>query len=273
MTRGEAGGSRIPTRPGLLALLVTVGAQLALLATDGWAGARAPVPAWSASWIWSSARGAEPDHHVYFRRAFTLATAPAVPCSVRVSAATHYVLFVNGRKVGFGPPIADPRRHYFDTREIGPYLRPGPNVVAALVHSLATPTQDFHGGRGLFILQGTVEQPLGPVCLDTDRRWRHLVSRVWRHDAPRQSPQLHTVEIADLRQEPVGWAASAFDDSGWAPALEIGRPPCCGYGEPVPRELGEIDEVLRPVARVAASGEVRRCRLLPPGPAAEALRG
>ena len=160
---------------------------------------------WSAQWIWATPQGLERNAHVYFRKEFELASKPPIPVAVKVSAATHYVLYVNGEKVGFGPPISDQRYHYFDTRDIAPYLRAGKNTVGVLVHSLAEKTEDYHGGRGLFLLEGSIRDGDTTVVLDTDRRWKSLLSDAWPSDAPRQSMQLGFVEIVDLRKEPRGW--------------------------------------------------------------------
>ena len=209
---------------------------------------------WRASWIWCSREGREANLHVYFRRNFRLNTAPREPVRVLVSAATHYTLYVNGRTVGFGPPISDHRYHYYDTRDIGPFLHPGVNVVAAHLYSLATGTEDFHGGRGLFLLEGSA----GRVTLDTGEQWKYTIPAMWKQDTPRQSFQLHFVEIADLRKEIRGWNEAAFDDSGWKPAVVIGQPPQGGYENLVARDLGEIDEVFEPAAGIVRYGEVSR---------------
>jgi hypothetical protein len=209
---------------------------------------------WTAKWIWISPEGTEKNIHVYFRKEFKMAEKPNGPVKVFVSAATHYTLYVNGRKAGFGPPISDKRYHYYDTREIGHLLRKGDNVIAAHVYSLAEPTEDFHGGRGMFILQGRA----GDVLLDTDSSWKSLVSPVWLRNTPRQSVQLHFVEVADLRKEPLGWQTHGFDASAWPDAIEIGLPPQGGYTNLVTRDLGEIDEIFKPAAKMVNHGEVER---------------
>lgn len=211
--------------------------------------------AWSAKRIWATASGIEPDTYVYFRRTFALAEIPHLQIPVRVSACTDYVLYLNGQKVGFGPPISDPRRHYFDLRNIQSYLRKGQNTIAARVYSLATATEDTEKERGWFVLDGRVHDGSREIILDTGPEWKCLVSDVWQRNAPRQSFQLHYVEIADLRKEPAGWNEADFDDSHWQPALGL---PDDIEKSLVRRELGEIDEVFIPAAGVVRTAEVRR---------------
>lgn len=210
---------------------------------------------WSARRIWATPDGLEPNTYVYFRRTFVLEEIPRAETPVQVSACTEYALYVNGHKVGFGPPISDPRRRYFDLRNIQPYLRKGRNVMAARVYSLATATEDTRKERGWFLLQGKIHDRSREIALDTHSEWRCLVSDVWQRDAPRQSFQLHYVEIADLRREPVGWNEIGFDDAQWRPAIELAERDTEGL---VQREMGEIDEVFMPVASVAGAAEVQR---------------
>ncbi len=209
---------------------------------------------WRAQWIWCSEDGREPNLHVYFRRPFQLNSVPHGPVVVLVSAATHYTIYVNGHAAGFGPPISDRRYHYYETRDIGPFLRKGANVLAAHVYSLATGTEDSHDGRGLFLLEGSA----GGTRLDTDAQWRYAIPETWKRDTPRQSMQLHFVEIADLRKELPGWTEAAFDDAAWKPAVVIGKPPQGGYENLVARDLGEIDEVFEPAGAIVRYGEVSR---------------
>ncbi len=180
---------------------------------------------WTAQWIWATPDGLEPNTHAFFRKNFTLNAIPKGPVRLDISAETHYTLYVNGAKVGFGPPVSDPHYHYFDTRDIQPYLRTGPNVIAAHVYSLAADTEDTAKERGLFILEGSIPQAGKNLVLDTNRDWEFLLPEEWARAAPRQSWVLHFVEIADLRKEPVGWTGLEYDDSGWKPAVEAGRPP------------------------------------------------
>ncbi len=180
---------------------------------------------------------------------------PQEQAVLRVSASTKYILYVNGRKVGFGPPISDPHRRYFDLRSIQSYLHEGPNLVAALVYSLATATEDTTKERGWFILQGSVRDGDRDVDLDTGSGWKCLVSDVWKRDAPRQSMQLHYVEIVDLRKELPGWNEVGFDDSQWQSPIPVSD---LNLGDLFQRDLGEIEETYVPVAGVVRAAEVVR---------------
>lgn len=213
---------------------------------------------WTAKWIWATPTGLEPDTYVYFRRAFTLASLPMGEVFIRISACTHYQLYVNGHKVGFGPPISDPLRCYFDSHDIRPYLKEGVNLIATCAYSLATATEDTKKERGRFIFQGRIDLPGKSVILDTGREWKCLIPKTWRRNAPRQSMQLHYVEIADFRENPEGWKTVDFNDSNWADPFEINEGTKRDFEHIVQRELGKIDESFKPVGRVVRIAEVKR---------------
>lgn len=213
---------------------------------------------WTAKWVWATPTGLEPDTYVYFRRVFTIESLPKHEVPVRISACTQYILYVNGHKLGFGPPISDPRRRYFDTHNIGPYLNQGVNVLAVCAYSLATATEDTKKQRGSFIFQGRIDLPDKTIRLDTGQDWKCLIPKTWERSAPRQSMQLHYVEIADFRKNPEGWKTKHFDDSQWSRPLEITEGTKFDFDHTVPRELGQIDESFLPVSRIVRTAEVER---------------
>src|ERR1035438_5288867 len=87
---------------------------------------------WRASWIAVPGAPAT-DYGVYhFRRTFEL---PATPerFVVHVSGDNRYQLFVNGRRVAWGPARGDLFHWRYETVDAAPYLEPGRNVFAAVV--------------------------------------------------------------------------------------------------------------------------------------------
>jgi len=88
-----------------------------------------------ASWIWASGYDdtSREGKICLFRRLFTLPDAQKDACELKVSADTRYRLFVNGTSVSIGPCKSFPGRWYYETVDIQPYLRQGPNVISAQV--------------------------------------------------------------------------------------------------------------------------------------------
>ncbi|KAF8851309.1 Six-hairpin glycosidase [Acephala macrosclerotiorum] len=87
----------------------------------------------NANWVWtpdwvdcSSSNTA--GRIVNFSRQFSIDSSPAAAL-LYVSADTRYKLSVNGTRVAVGPSRGSPLTWYYDTLDIAPYLRKGPNEI------------------------------------------------------------------------------------------------------------------------------------------------
>lgn len=219
----------------------------------------------------------ETNRYVYFRKAFQLES-PVIRATIYASADGRYQLFINGQLVGRGPARCSPAFQTVDpypspwsghTSDLTPYLRPGRNVVAALVHSYGRPTAWYElpqweqaraFGCGGFFLQGDVVTTAGTVRLDTDSSWRYLLAEAWQRDTPGCS--LGFVEVYDARRAPQGWMEADFDDSTWDMA-EVLRVPARNFAGDVvpfpmlvPRDIPPLFEEVRFPQAVLSCGEV-----------------
>jgi hypothetical protein len=68
----------------------------------------------SAKWIWLARQRDAVDCHLLARRSFTLPAAPS-GATLQITACDRYRLFVNGRRVGDGPPRSEWPEIYLDT--------------------------------------------------------------------------------------------------------------------------------------------------------------
>ena len=110
---------------------------------------------WPAHWI-SVQDMSENEYAVcHFRKTFELGAAPE-NFIVHVSADNRYKLYVNGSFVGLGPEYGDVYNWNYSTYDIGPYLKQGVNVVAAVVWNFAAsrPLAQMSFGKTGFIMQG-----------------------------------------------------------------------------------------------------------------------
>src|SRR3984957_3312021 len=87
---------------------------------------------WPAKWITSDDAPARDEAVLYFRKHIQL-PAPPQKYVVNVSADNKYVLYVNGQRVGAGPARTDLAHWHYETFDVGPLLKPGDNVFAAVV--------------------------------------------------------------------------------------------------------------------------------------------
>ncbi len=70
----------------------------------------------------------------HFRKSFDLEKVPE-KLVIQVSADNRYNLFVNGQRVCYGPAKGDLMTYKYDVIDIAKYLKPGKNVLAALVYN------------------------------------------------------------------------------------------------------------------------------------------
>src|SRR5579863_3596548 len=126
---------------------------------------------WSARWI--SAPGAPRTEYgvSYFRRTLELAARPS-RFVIHASGDNRYQLFVNGRRVLWGPARGDLFHWRYETLDVAPYLQAGRNVFAAVVWNFGemAPEAQISLQTG-FLLQGDTRDER---AVDTGPNWRAL---------------------------------------------------------------------------------------------------
>ncbi|MBZ5595904.1 MAG: glycoside hydrolase family 78 protein [Acidobacteriia bacterium] len=149
----------------LLAILPVLSAGL----SDGtplqdWAHSR-----WKAQWI-SCPDAPERDAGVFhFRKSVSLPDQPK-NFVIHVSADNHFILFVNGSRVGIGPASGDLAHWRYETFDLAPMMHKGENVIAATVWNFgtSTPVAQMSSQTG-FVLQGDGEPE---QAANTDASWQ-----------------------------------------------------------------------------------------------------
>ncbi len=160
----------------------------------------------------------------HFRRVFELESVPA-SFTVHVSADNRYRLFLNGEQVSSGPQRSDLMHWRYETVDLAPHLRPGRNVLAALVWNWGAerPVAQFSLETG-FLLQGD-----GPdeARVNTGPEWKVL-----RNEGYAPLPVSGRAvggyyasppgESIDGSLYPWGWTEVDFADEAW-PAAQGGE--------------------------------------------------
>ena len=178
---------------------------------------------WAAHWI--RVPGSDPaGYGVYhFRRAFSLDPQPS-HLHVFVSADNRYQLFLNGELVSLGPARSDLFHWRYETVDLGPKLRAGANVLAAVVwnegpHRAIAQVSNSTG----FLLQA---EDKANWSLNSGKNWRCTVDRAYSpqlipEDQLIQYQALGPNESVDAALYPWGWQTPDFDDSTWSEAQEL----------------------------------------------------
>jgi hypothetical protein len=185
------------------------------------------------------------DSFVVFhaRRSFTLPSKPS-RFVVHVSADNRYRLYVNGALASSGPQRSDVEHWRYETIDLAPRLRAGPNVVAAVIWNwgAARPVAQ-HSHRTGFLMQG--ESARESALVNTGAGWKLLVDSAY-------SPIVITNatvagyyaagpgEAVNGASYPWGWEQTDYNDSTWfsvattssggpaAPLAAFERPPAGG---------------------------------------------
>jgi alpha-L-rhamnosidase len=225
---------------------------------------------WSAHWI--SVAGAPPfDYGVYHvRRTVELAAAPS-SFLIHVTADNRYKLYVNGEMVSLGPARGDLYHWRYESVDIARYLKPGKNVLAAVVWNFGehAPVAQITNQTGLLVQgDGAAER-----VVDTGKPWKGIRDEAF--EAAPRDPEMSRFYYAagpgdrvDASRYPWGWEQAEFDDSSW-PAAAVGS-----AGAPRDSQDGPNRWMLEPRSippmelKPQAITEIRKVVTSPPPPGA-----
>ena len=188
------------------------------MARGGWPlpepGARVDLA--PARWIWLPGERTLANTFVLFRHELELAQAPS---SARgfVSADSRYRLFVNGRRVQWGPAPCDPRSYEADPIDLARWLVPGRNVIGAEVLFYGHGDGTWPFGKPGFLFALRVEEPGGRMSeVRSDEQWRVFLDRAHRPGQFKRWYLRALQEDFDARLHPWGWSAPGFaPDEAW----------------------------------------------------------
>jgi hypothetical protein len=179
---------------------------------------------WKARWI--ACPGADPfGYGVFlFRRNFNL-TAPAGSFLIHVTADNRYQFFVNGQRAVWGPARGDLLHWRYETIDIARWLKPGSNILAAVVWNEGDAAAVAQiSDRTEFLLQGdsSAEQEV-----NTGKRWKVSPCPAYRPIVTTMAQVRGYVAVGptddlDGTKYPWGWEQPGFDDSAWNAAVETG---------------------------------------------------
>jgi alpha-L-rhamnosidase len=182
---------------------------------------------WTANWIMHPT--VQPQDHavVLFRKSIDFTTKPD-HYVVHVSADNHYRFFVNGQYITRGPARGDLSHWFYETIDLGPYLKNGRNIIAAEVINWG-PKRSFtyFSQMTSFIMQGDTEAEKEVntfaeswKCMENQAISPKIVD--WMSDRSTIDFGLYVGNPTDsvrADQYPWGWETNDYDDSAWLPAI------------------------------------------------------
>ncbi|MFW6154731.1 MAG: family 78 glycoside hydrolase catalytic domain [Planctomycetota bacterium] len=196
---------------------------------------------WRAQWIWHE-HAPQRNAWVLFRHTFDVERTAGA--RLAITADTRYRLWINGQRLGDGPPQSQPYHQYYDEYPLDEVLTPGASCVAVLVHHQGLQP---HTRGGLLC---EITDADGETLAATGDGWRCQLGRAWRQDTylARCNKIGPFQEHVDLRRMPAGWQADGFDDRGWdRPAVLATRgcskpPAVMPWCRLIPRDIARLEQ-------------------------------
>ena len=208
------------------AFLLTAGATAAALSAAEHARANPAASgprSWTAKWIFVPQTSAGDFGVYHFRRHLDLAGPPA-SFVVHASGDNRYQLYVNGRRVVWGPARGDLSHWRYETVDLAPYLTAGRNLLAAVVWNFANeaPLAQITA-QPAFLLQGDTE---AERIADTGPEWKALRNEACSlihvsYDLAGGYYAAGPGEKVDGGRYPWGWETPGYDDSAWPAAIAV----------------------------------------------------
>ena len=160
-------------------------------------------------WITYPGNAQEKNFYFRARRQFKVAAVPERQL-LHIAAESYYRLWLNGQELGRGPARGTRSVNYFDTYEVGRYLRPGENHLAVLVQCMNIPN------FSTFPCRAGVRVELESLVV-SDAVWEVSANGEWRQDTEIFCLQVGFSEYRDLRLTPLGWQVGK-DRGEWVKA-------------------------------------------------------
>ncbi|BBI31579.1 family 78 glycoside hydrolase catalytic domain [Cohnella abietis] len=214
---------------------------------------------WQAKWIWGEGEESPRNEWRCFRKTFDVpaATDSRPGASLRITADSRYVLYINGTRLGRGPVRSWPFEQSYDTYEVSHLIKYGEeNTIAVLVLHFGLSTFYYLRGRGGLLAE--LNDSDGNVIVATDDTWlnsRHLGQHT---RAPRMSVQQGFSEYVDATAWDSSWVEQSYNNTAsWSNAIVLGSVGMEPWTTLKPRDIPMLtDETVYPV-RVESLAKVK----------------
>lgn len=164
-----------------------------------------------ARWIWYPSGRTLQNTFILFRKEIELKQQPQKALGW-ILADSRYRLFVNGKRVQWGPAPSDPRWQEADPLDLAAYLQPGKNVIAVEVCFFGTGDGTHPMGKPGLIVNLDID---GQTVL-TDDSWHCYLPHSWQPGKYKRWFLRALQEDFDARLYPYGWDTTSFVmDDNW----------------------------------------------------------
>ena len=205
-----------------------------------------------ATWVWIPGLTRKTNLYLAFRLQPDIAAADLWrPAGLRISAGSLYRLWCNGHYLGRGPVRSWPGHPGLDTHDLMPWLKPGRNVISALVHFFGERVGGYPICDPGFYVDGNLA---GRNAASGSAAWEVCRLTCWDTDSPGISLYNGFTEDVALGgasgYNPAVWEHG--EGEGWQPAVGVKGPEVKGWE---PRQIPFLREMpLTEPARILVAG-------------------
>lgn len=229
-----------------------------------------------AAWLWYPSARTLSNTVVLFRKEFTISS-PVKKARGWIVADSRYRLFVNEKRIQWGPPPSDPRWMEVDPVDLTGELHKGVNVIGVEVLFYGHGDGTWPVGKPGLLFNVEIEGTDGGITrITSEESWKVHLARSWKPGQYKRWYLRSLQEEFDARLYPYGWLKSGFStDSSWVAPINIACPAdkpsvCARYpdyaldarhtgenAELRERSIPMMKESVVPVHRLAESAWIR----------------
>ncbi|EON76658.1 hypothetical protein ADIS_3108 [Lunatimonas lonarensis] len=172
-----------------------------------------------ALWIWYPAERILPNSFFHFRRVLRVEK-PVKSAIGWIQGESRYLLFLNGRRIQFGPGPSDPRFSEADPIDFSTELKLGENIIASTLVYFGFGDGTWPAGKAGFIFKLELEFEDGEkTSVVSDGQWSVQQAKSWPAGKYKRWYLRALQEEFDNRLYPVGWKEQGFvEDASWMKA-------------------------------------------------------
>lgn len=207
---------------------------------------------WKAKWIWDESGEHPRNYWVVFKKKFSKPR-DFDSAILSITADSRYVVYLNNKRIGFGPVRSWTFEYSYDTYEVKDYLIDGENVITVLVTHYGISTFQYIEGRGGLIAQLDFYKDGNVIeTIITDKSWKNREHTGFERSSVRISCQQAWAEIFYANRLSLDFES----EDNWKESIELGE-----YGTPpweklVPRDIPYLTEELVYPKKVVSLREV-----------------
>lgn len=175
-----------------------------------------------AQWVWYPSQRTLPNTFILFRRKIQIEDG-LQSAKGWILGDSRYLLELNGKRIQWGPPPADPRYTEADPMDLAEQLQVGSNVLGATVLYYGMGDGTWPIGKPGFIFKLDLVYHSGKTeTIVSDGQWECHLARSWQPGHYKRWYLRALQEEFDAKLYPYGWSTTEYEvGKDWLPVQEL----------------------------------------------------